>query len=53
MNLCQEAVDEKCVRITYVHTSKMIADGLTKTLEGKAFTTFQKNMLKGQEKQTV
>ncbi len=53
MNLCKEVVDEKRIKIVYVHMSKMIADGLTKTLEGKAFTTFQKNMLKGQEDQTV
>jgi hypothetical protein len=45
MNLCKEAVDEKRVRIAYIHTSKMIADGLTKALEGKAFGIFKQNVL--------
>ncbi len=53
MNLCKEAVDEKRIKIVYFYMSKMIAAGLTKALEGKAFTTFQKSMLKKQEDQTV
>ncbi len=53
MNLCKEAVDEERVRIAYVHTSKMIADGLTKALEGKAFITFKRNMLGEQGEETV
>jgi hypothetical protein len=44
MNLCKEAVDEKCIRITYIHTSRMIADGLSKALEGKAFIAFKQNV---------
>jgi len=31
--------------IQYVHTLKMIADRLTKALEGKPFLTFASNML--------
>jgi hypothetical protein len=53
MNLCKEAVDEERVRIAYVHTSKMIADGLTKALEGKAFITFKRNVLGEQGEETV
>ncbi len=52
-NLCKEAVDEGRVRIANVHMSKMIADGLTKALEGKAFMTFKGNMLGELGEQTV
>ena len=45
MNLCQEAVQEKRIKVEYVHTSKMLADGLTKVFEGKEFTSFRNNML--------
>jgi hypothetical protein len=44
MNLCKEAVDEKRVRIAYIHTSQMKADGLTKALEGKEFSIFKQNV---------
>ncbi len=30
MNLCREAVQEKRIQVEYIHTSKMLADGLTK-----------------------
>jgi hypothetical protein len=40
MNLCKEAVEEKRIRIAYIPTTKMLADGLTKPLEGKAFQDF-------------
>ena len=45
VNLCREAVDEKRIRIAYIHTTKMLADGLTKPLEGKAFQDFKKVLL--------
>jgi hypothetical protein len=45
MNLCKEAVEEKRIRIAYIHTTKMLADGLTKPLEGKAFQDFMKALL--------
>ena len=45
MNLCREAVQEKRIKVEYVHTSKMLADGLTKVFEGKEFTSFRNNML--------
>ncbi len=38
MNLCQEAVQEKRIKVDYIHTSKMLADGLMKVFEGKEFT---------------
>ncbi len=45
MNLCREAVQEKRINVEYIHTSKMLADGLTKVLEGKEFTSFRNNLL--------
>jgi hypothetical protein len=45
MNLCREAVEEKRIKVEYIHTSKMLADGLTKVLEGKEFTSFRNNLL--------
>jgi hypothetical protein len=45
MNLCREAVDEKRIRIAYVHTTKMLADGLTKPLEGSTFKVFMKALM--------
>jgi hypothetical protein len=45
MNLCREAVQEKRINVEYIHTSKMLADGLTKVLEGKEFTSFHNNLL--------
>ena len=45
MNLCKEALEEKRIKIAYIHTTKMLADGLTKPLEGKAFQDFVKALL--------
>jgi hypothetical protein len=45
MNLCREAVQEKQIKVEYIHTSKMLADGLTKVLDGKVFTSFRNNLL--------
>ena len=45
MNLCKEAVEEKRIRIAYIHTTKMLADGLMKPLEGKAFQVFRRALL--------
>ena len=45
MELCKEGLDQKCFEIKYAHTSKMIADGLSKPLEGKPFLTFASNLL--------
>lgn len=35
-----EAIMEERIKVVYCHISKMIADGLTKPLEGTHFTTF-------------
>ncbi len=40
MNVGREAIAEKRIQVVYCHTSKMIADGLTKPLEGNTFLTF-------------
>jgi hypothetical protein len=40
MCLVKEAVDEKKLRIKHVLTADMIADGLSKTLEGNSFDLF-------------
>jgi hypothetical protein len=45
MTLCREAVEEKRITVEYIHTSKMLADGLTKLLEGKELTFFRNNLL--------
>ncbi len=45
MNLCREAVQEKRIKVEYIHTSKMLADGLTKVFEGKEFISFRNNLL--------
>ncbi len=45
MNLCKEAVDDKRSRIAYIHTTKMLADGLTKPLEGNTFKVSMKALL--------
>lgn len=34
MNLCKEAVEENKIKVPYVHMSNMLADGLTRVLEG-------------------
>jgi hypothetical protein len=40
MNVGREAILEERIKVVYCHTSRMIADGLTKALEGSAFVTF-------------
>jgi hypothetical protein len=45
MNLCREAVQEKRIKVEYIHTSKMLADGLMKVFEGKEFMSFYNNLL--------
>ena len=45
MELSREALQHNKFLIQYVHTLKMIADGLTKALEGKPFLTFASNIL--------
>jgi hypothetical protein len=45
MNLCREAIKRKGITIQYLHTTKMIADGLTKALDGKDFTIFATSLL--------
>ena len=45
MELCHEALQQNKFLIQYVHTLKMIANGLTKALEGKLFLTFASSML--------
>jgi hypothetical protein len=45
MHLGKEAVDEHKVNIVHVPTKQMIADGLTKPLEGRDFNIFMMAML--------
>jgi hypothetical protein len=45
MNLGREAVQEKRIKVEYIHTSKILADGLTKVFEGKEFISFRNNLL--------
>jgi hypothetical protein len=52
MNLGKEAFDKKRIIIKYLHTSKMIADGLTKVLEKKDFNIFRELIL-GEEDKTA
>jgi hypothetical protein len=52
MFLVLEAVKESRVKIRYVPTSMMIADGLTKPLEGKAFHFFAKTVMGHDNKST-
>jgi hypothetical protein len=40
MNVGREAILEERIKVVYCHTSWMIANGLTKVLEGSAITTF-------------
>jgi hypothetical protein len=46
MHLAVEAVQDIRVEIQYVHTSRIIADGLTKPIEGKCFDLFVKKVNK-------
>jgi hypothetical protein len=45
MNAAGEAVQENHVQIVHCQVALMKADGLTKPLEGKEFTTFANTML--------
>ena len=45
MELCTEGLEQKRFEVKYLHTSKMIADGLLKPLEGKPFLTFANTLL--------
>jgi hypothetical protein len=45
MNLGQEAIQDKKVKILYCPAKKMRADGLTKALEGTEFKIFVYFML--------
>jgi len=45
MELCKEALKEKRIRISYVSTDKMLADGLIKALEGQPFQEFAQAMI--------
>jgi hypothetical protein len=47
MYLCKEALEAKRIKVRYIHTSKMIADGLTKVLEGSPFLASMKTILGG------
>ncbi len=40
MNVGREAILEERIKVVYCHTSRMIANGLTKALEGSAITFF-------------
>jgi hypothetical protein len=40
MELCKEALKENRIEVLYMPTGKMIADCLTKALDGKAFLQF-------------
>jgi hypothetical protein len=42
-----EALKENGVRVKYVHTSEMFADGLTKVLDGADFDSFANKALNG------
>jgi len=50
MHLCKEGVDQRRFKIVYVHTKRMIADGLTKALEKRDFEIFMDHLLNGLEK---
>jgi len=45
MELCKQALREGKVKIQYVNTKQMIADGLTKALEGEDFIVFAEHLL--------
>jgi hypothetical protein len=45
MTLCREVVQEKRIKVEYIHTSKMLAHGLTKVFQGKEFISFCNNLL--------
>lgn len=45
MEMCKQALQEGKFKIQYVNTKQMIADGLTKALEGEEFVIFAENLL--------
>jgi hypothetical protein len=53
MNLGKEALEKNRIIIRYLHTSKMITDGLTKVLEKKDFNMFRKLILGEEENGTA
>ncbi len=49
MDVGREAILEERIKVVYCHMSRMIADGLTKVLEGNAILTFT-DMILGHHK---
>jgi hypothetical protein len=49
MNVGREAILQERIKVVYCHTSRMIADGLMKALEGNVFLTFT-DMILGHHK---
>jgi hypothetical protein len=47
IHLAKEAINEKRILVRYVQILEMIADRLTKTLEGEDFDFFTNNVLGG------
>ncbi len=45
LHLVMETLAQKRVTVKYIHTSGMIADGLTKTLDGADFDFFTDHVL--------
>ena len=45
IELTKQAIQEKKFILHYVNTKQMVADGLTKVLEGEVFNTFANNLL--------
>jgi hypothetical protein len=50
--LVMESLPEQRVTIKYIHTSEMLADGLTKPIEGKDFDYFVNKLLGCDKKST-
>jgi len=45
IEMCKQALRAKKWRLQYVNTKNMIADGMTKVLEGEAFEKFSDKVL--------
>ena len=45
MELVKQALQEERIVLHYVNTKQMLADGLTKALEGEDFLVFAEHML--------